>query len=362
MLAKGLIRHSLDVYQIIGGASASAGTHRTGGAVDTAQYSDAQLRVWRDMGYDAGWRRRTSQGFDLDHAHAVARGCPHNGPARYQITAVDAGYNGLGANGRGGRDDGPRPLSGRTVQQGIEWARIYLKEAKPRTPTELKIVNWNVASPKYFSPWAPRKEGIGTVLRGLAPDVLVTQETHFSYMTADILAALGPNYAHVSSPVGTDMFYRHDLLAGVNPPFKEYPLNIQGRAAGVLHLQHRESGKRVAVIGSHAPALVPSYRTVFGGRFARLIADVDDARIICADWNTAKDSRSPRKEIRALGFRSERDQVAIANEGSDEFPGKGWLSGIYTKPSEARITGGQLHITSPRLSDHRPISVRVQIP
>lgn len=360
MLAKGLIRHSLDIYQIIGGATASAGTHRTGGAVDTAQFSAAQLRVWRDMGYDAGWHRRTAQGFDIDHCHAVARGCPHNAPARYQIAAVDAGYNGLGAQGHGGKDDGPRPLSERSVFEGIAWAKEFLGSASP-TPLDIAVANWNVASPKYFGPWAPRRDGIAKVLTGIRPDILVTEETHFSYQTADILAALGANYAHVSSPVGTDLFYRSDLFAQTRP-YVEYSMKIQGRAAGVLHLKHRNSGKDVTVVGTHAPALVPGYRTIFGRNLARLLADVDAPRIVFGDFNTRVDGNAPRTNLRALGFRDERDQSAIVGESDQEFPGKGWLAGIYTRPAEAQILGGRLHLTSPRLSDHRPITARVQLP
>lgn len=129
LLRRGVIQHSLDVYQLTGKAKASAGTHAGGGAFDTGQYSRTALEVARQMGADATWHRRKSQGFDVDHAHGVLRGCPHNGPARYQIAAVDAGFNGLGAGGRGGRDDGPRPLSKRTWREGLVWVKRF--EAKP---------------------------------------------------------------------------------------------------------------------------------------------------------------------------------------------------------------------------------------
>lgn len=109
------------IYQLIGGADASAGTHRSGGAADDNQTSEAATWVARQMGADASWPR-VPPAFTF-HSHRVLRGCPHNGPARYQIDAVDAGFNGLGAGGRGGPDDGPRPLSGRTWREGIAWAR-----------------------------------------------------------------------------------------------------------------------------------------------------------------------------------------------------------------------------------------------
>lgn len=122
LLRRGVIKHSIDIYQLVGGAAASAGTHATGGAFDIAQTSREAIAVARQMGADATWHRTPGQGF-TSHTHGVLRGCPHNNPARYQIDAVDAGYNGLGRGGRGGKDDGPRPLSKRTWREGIAWAK-----------------------------------------------------------------------------------------------------------------------------------------------------------------------------------------------------------------------------------------------
>lgn len=122
LLRRGVIKKNIDIYQLIGGASASAGTHAKGGAFDILQSSTEAVYVARQMGADATWRRTPAQGFSY-HAHGVLRGCPHNYPARYQIDAVDDGYNGLGKGGRGGKDDGYRPLSHRSWKQGIEWAK-----------------------------------------------------------------------------------------------------------------------------------------------------------------------------------------------------------------------------------------------
>lgn len=120
LLARGVIKVSLDVFQLIGNAPASAGVHSAGGAFDIGQTSRTALWVARQMGADATWARMWP---DNVHTHGVLRGCPHNGPARYQIAAVDAGFDGTGAGGRGAPDDGPRPLSKRTWQQGLEWQR-----------------------------------------------------------------------------------------------------------------------------------------------------------------------------------------------------------------------------------------------
>lgn len=362
MLRMGLIKYSLDTYQIIGGAPQSGGTHSTGGAVDTAQGNPAQLRVWRDAGYDPGWRRRTSQGFDIDHAHCVARGCPHNGPARYQVAAVDDGFNGLGRNGRGGPDDGPRPLSHRTVQEGIVWMRQFLAQTpKPETEPVVSLMNFNVGSPKYFGPWAPRRDAFATLFGAWKPDVLVCQETHYAYQTADILAWLGSGYIHHSSPVGNDVFRKNSTTDYGTPAFKEYPIGPQGRAVGVLHLV-TPGGRPYTVLASHAPALNPAYRTLFARRAVALHKDVDGPRIWSLDCNNESKNASPHKEFKAAGLVGIKDQCVVVNENQPEFPGKGkWLADILTVPREARIKSGQLILTSPKVSDHRPIWSRIEI-
>lgn len=119
---RGVLDGPLRVYQLIGDAPASGGVHKTGGAFDITDYLGGE-DVWvaRQMGADATWARVA--GFSTVHIHGVLTGCPHNGPARYQIDAVRAEFNGLGRGGRGGPDDGPRPLSGRTWREGIAWAK-----------------------------------------------------------------------------------------------------------------------------------------------------------------------------------------------------------------------------------------------
>jgi hypothetical protein len=123
---RGILAGPLPIAQLIGGAPASGGTHVAGGAAD---WSHVDGLVWlaRQMGADATWFRpelfRDGVRVWPEHDHSVLRGCAHNEPARYQIDAVDDGFDGLGAGGRGGPDDGPRPLSLRTWREGIAWAR-----------------------------------------------------------------------------------------------------------------------------------------------------------------------------------------------------------------------------------------------
>lgn len=123
---RGVIKYSIDIYQLTGGNPKSGGTHIQGGAYDIAQTSPTAVWVARQMGADATWHRpyNWDNAGGGSHTHGVLRGCPHNSPARYQITSsnygVDTGHNGL-ANG--GSDNGPRPLSKRTWTQGITWAK-----------------------------------------------------------------------------------------------------------------------------------------------------------------------------------------------------------------------------------------------
>lgn len=112
----GVSTDALRVTQLTGGASASAGTHGRGGAIDLLSTNREWVRVAREMGA-AAWVRRA--GFSTPHIHMVLNGCPHNAPARYQITALANGRNGLANNGA---DDGPGPRQLRTWQAGIAWA------------------------------------------------------------------------------------------------------------------------------------------------------------------------------------------------------------------------------------------------
>lgn len=139
---RGILTGPLPLSQLIGGAATSANTHLTGGADDTYPLrgiSDVGAYVWlsRQMGADATWHRPYN--WDgrkgVEHVHRVLRGCPHNGGARYQydstLFGVDHDRDGLSHGGHGAPDTGPRPLSGRTWQQGLTWARAQREKEDP---------------------------------------------------------------------------------------------------------------------------------------------------------------------------------------------------------------------------------------
>lgn len=371
MLHRKIIQYNIDIFQLIGGASASAGTHRTGGAADLAQCSWGALEIYRQAGADAAWRRTPAQGFTL-HAHLVLRGCPHNLPARYQIAAVDAGYNGLGAGGRGGRDDGPRPLSKRTWQQGIEWIKgqlgVSVVVPPPLVSTVWDHTHWNVASakPGWFSvPWKDRQAAIGATLKNVDSSIITLNETHYSVQTSDILRALGPNYFHVSSPIGNDYMIQNVWKLDPAYTYAEYSLGAQARKAGVLHLIRKATGFKLTVVNTHFPAGDATARRIAANNLVELLEDVDGPIALAGDWNNeAFSSTTPHGILRKAGYEFMREQAAITNGSQEEFPKKGqWLCDIATdkdrKNGAIKITGGALLLTSSTMSDHRPLKTRM---
>lgn len=89
----------------------SAGTHNGGGAIDLSIHGlthDNILTVIKyanQIGFEASWWRTFPEWTQGDHIHMIATGAPDlNVVAANQITAVRAGFNGLGHLGRGGPD------------------------------------------------------------------------------------------------------------------------------------------------------------------------------------------------------------------------------------------------------------------
>lgn len=123
-VARDLPDIELVIIQAAGNASASAGTHADGWAIDlqTWHLSGPQIERLvahaRKYGASGTWYRTPAQGFD-PHIHAALD--PGSGwtNSSYQIAAVRAGYNGLGNGGRRGRDTHPAPAHWITAAAGI---------------------------------------------------------------------------------------------------------------------------------------------------------------------------------------------------------------------------------------------------
>lgn len=102
MIRRGLIKQSIDIFQLgyRNDVGASAGTHAGGGNTDVAQFSDAQIDVWRLWGWTIQHRTK-AQGFDMDHGHGWPLGCNHLSPGgRAQAAQWANRQNGLVSRGR----------------------------------------------------------------------------------------------------------------------------------------------------------------------------------------------------------------------------------------------------------------------
>ena len=127
---------SLEILQAAGSYSKSGATHVEGTSIDwrTWRFTPAVVNgivaLAREMGARATWYRTKAQGFD-PHVH-MALDCPCRSGADYQTAAVDAGYNGLGAGGRKGKDTHPAPSTRRDYKAGIAWANQQLGSASSR--------------------------------------------------------------------------------------------------------------------------------------------------------------------------------------------------------------------------------------
>ena len=331
LLRRGLIKHNLDVFQLTGRAGASAGTHAQGGAFDLAQFSAAQLRVARDMGADATWHRRIGQGFDLDHAHGVLRGCPHNAPARYQIAAVDDGFNGLGAGGRGGRDDGPRPLSGRTWSEGIAWANAQRlaqeaivpgQKANPKiTPsTGVQYLNIKGGDDAGKATIASRATTIMDQV-GLR-DIFAVVECPTTVLTIMDTVANAAGYKRIGYGRSAAVYARKGAVKKVAAETQVLKAQYQGREEAVLHVAyHVKTEKRPRSIHVHHADVyatdanrLKGFTEVRAGsaRFARRHGVWQRHRVIVADHNTV--SGAVIAQLKRKGWRiavsTRRDVIA----------------------------------------------------
>ena len=130
---QGIVKNTVDIYQLIGNASASAGYHRSGACGDFKQASEKFVKLCRNMGA-AAWKRDRSDGMIL-HTHLALKGCPHlTSGAKAQVGELERGGDGLVGSRR---DKGPRsgvkwPL--RSWKEGVAWAKAQGKPSTPSTP------------------------------------------------------------------------------------------------------------------------------------------------------------------------------------------------------------------------------------
>lgn len=235
---------------------------------------------------------------------------------------------------------------------------------KPGTVTSFEVSFWNIAAQRWgFGPWGPRRAGVAAELKSEAP-FHGFAEIYDEAQAADLMAAVGPNTVRNPGHSGLEFMYDGGFAVEQRPP-RYYDARVQGRGALVSHVIVRSTGQHVAFVVVHGPVQSDALKRQYGAWLARLLGQIDGPIVLMGDFNRSVDSRSPRKEIRAAGFRDMRELAAVTNEGADEFPSKGWnLSDIYVDRNDAindTITGGQIDLTSPKLSDHRRIEATVKV-
>ena len=226
--AKGLIKSCIDVWQLTGAATASAGTHSQGGVYDLLfQTNDQCVIAAREMGAPAAWRRDVTptSSWRKTHQHGVLLGCPHNDTtAEYQIVAQRAGYNGLGTNGR----LGPDPLKGypktyRTWEQGIAWAKAQIAALAPKPPAELKPVTTTLVTDHPYGVMAGEGHTLAATIAPAVDGTIV-----FDYLKdgkwerfAKVPVKAGVGKATARSTPNFDVSYRAGFDATDNTVFRD---------------------------------------------------------------------------------------------------------------------------------------------
>ena len=134
----------LRIVQAYGAADASAGTHGAPPAaidIRTRGLTLAQIlalvALLRECGWAATWYRDWVGNYHIHAACDISTWTP----ARYQITAVKAGYDGLGSGGRKGKDPHARPSTWRTAKTGATWARAQIAAEKSDIERLLDTMN-----------------------------------------------------------------------------------------------------------------------------------------------------------------------------------------------------------------------------
>lgn len=245
--------------------------------------------------------------------------------------------------------------------------------AVPTDDTVFDVSFWGQAYERWFgTSWESREAEITRELRGSEPGTEASvhgfTEVYDLEQVITLRTALGEHFTRVAGRAGLELWFDSTKWEfDPEHPLKEggYASGIQNRYALVVHLIRKSTGQHVAFVVFHGPITYDSLKTAYGQWLARLLATIDGPILLMGDANRSVEDKSPRKEIRALGFRDMRDQAAIVNESAKEFPSRDWtLSDIWTDTNDAtddRIVGGIIDLTSARVSDHRRIEARVRV-
>lgn len=312
-IKKGLLKQGFDVWQLTGSAAASAGTHEQGGAFDLLlQTSDAWVKFFRDLGATATWRRTTAQGFTKQHLHGVLNGCPHNAPARYQVTEQKSGPPAGGGDGLTGTrpDYHPDPSPYRTWQQGVTEMKRLLGLSAVTAQTTLSITPQSNVT------------GAFSLLRGRTPTLM--PGTHvYEYEAAP---GVWKEFKRIT-PVGGNSSFYHSF-GGTHGVRLRYvpadPLKSKPTTSGVLQVRTYNLATQTAQ-AAKVPALEKEIVTL-KARIAELEKPKDDG---------APPADGPALGVDVSGHQTISQVQTLAKDASVAFvlakasEGQSWKSADY---------------------------------
>lgn len=320
LIRLGELKYGLDMFQTIGFAAASAGTHGSGGAWDDNQTSDKALQIAREMGA-AKWKRTKAQGFDITHGHGVLNGCPHAAPlAKAQVESYKNGRNGLANNGK---DDGPEPRQFPTWQDGIKWAKerqkpkTPAKPAKPAKPVKpwfnVSFSNtwWNsvpggkVAAVSSSAPTLAKDSAAGN------PAIATFCEVRQSQLRTLDAEMKGHDYRRVAYAADNMLAaYVRPHVDFIGQSFSRFTKQDGGNREGVLRLKFRIDGSRAQIGVLHLDHDSPesykrhnlkqAYNALRRFGIVTLLPDWKSRTLIIGDFN---DSDVAAKVLKPLGFK-----------------------------------------------------------
>ena len=219
---------------------------------------------------------------------------------------------------------------------------------------------WNIARPRWYTPWSSgRAAEVQREIRNEAK-VYMFQELFEENVIATVAAAL-PNCARVAGRAGLEFFFDKTMFKLVSS--ENHYSGIAHRWAQEVELEDRATGIRVSFLNVHAPikAEGATAKARYGRWLQGLEAKTRYKTIIGGDTNAPSDEYSPKKELRAIGYLSYKDQAAITNESTREFiPKRQDLCDIRTR--YGRVKDGEVDVSTNELeSDHRRIEATVVI-
>lgn len=227
----------------------------------------------------------------------------------------------------------------------------YTGTAVVPKPLVIPTCVWNIARPRWYTPWRNRAAEIQREIRDEAK-VYLFQELFDAEPIATVAAAL-PNCTRVAGRAGLEFFFDTATFKLLN--HWDHYSGIANRWAQEVELEDRASGIRVTFLNCHAPikAEGDTAKARYGRWLQGIEAKTKYKTVIAGDFNAPSDAYSPKKELRAIGYIGFKEQAAITNEGTKEFMPKSQdLCDIRTRAG--RISGGEVDVSTNELeSDHR---------